>query len=323
MDQNNEKNAYLEGETGIFKGEKYSITKDDFIIGRSSDCDLAMKENTISARHTKISRTRDGFEIMDLDSTNGTFVNGIKVEKKNLRTSDKIKVDVFEFTFINPMDVPRTELSTPTESIKETIIRSQESEPKIHDPVSPEKTQPLLDRDKKKAIKTDRKGNLLTGLMLGLLISFLLSYGGVLLSVLIQNQSSNFKILTLFQNELTLFPLRYLHTTWMNVDPWTLAVGISLLSLVLGPFIGAIIGQDMGRKKQFTTAVIFSFFYVGIAALVQIILLKFNFNTWLNSALGSGLGITHRAINLIAVMAYFWVICFVFSFIGTLVGKKR
>jgi pSer/pThr/pTyr-binding forkhead associated (FHA) protein len=325
MDQHNEKIVYLEGETGFYKGKKYPLVKEEFIIGRSSDCDLIMKEKTISARHAKISRFQDIFEIEDLDSTNSTFVNGSKVDKKKLRTADRIKLDVFEFSFVNPLDIPRTELSTPvkTESIKKTVIRSREIEPEIHSPGSSEKTRPLLDRNRKKQIKTTRTGNLFSGLILGLLIGFIITYGGALLSMMIQNLSSNFSILTLFKNELTLFPLRYLHTTWMNVTNWNLAIGVSILSLVLGPFIGAIITQDMGRKKQFPTAVIFSIFFTGVVALVQIILLKFNLNSWINTGLGSGLGITSRLANFIAVMVYFWGICFMFSLFGTLVGKRQ
>ena len=324
MDPSNEKTAYLEGQTGFYKGKKYPLTKAEFVIGRNSECELIMKEKTISARHAKISCIQGIYEIEDLDSTNSTFVNGSKVNKKKLRTADSIKFDVFEFTFINLQDVPRTELSSPnqTETIKETVIRSGKRKPEIHQPDSSEKTQPLLDPAKKKQIKTARKGNMFFGLLIGLTIALVLSYGGALLSILFQNRSSHLDILALFKSELSLYPLRYLHTTWLNVGEWNLATAISLLSLVLGPFIGALISQDMGGKRRLTTAIVFSITFVAAVALVQVIILELNLNNWLNTALGSGLGITSRIINFIAVMTYFWIVCYIFSFIGTLAGKK-
>jgi hypothetical protein len=55
---------------------------DQFSIGRDASCDLAIGDMTVSRRHAQLERTRDGWLITDLESTNGTRVNGWRVRGK-------------------------------------------------------------------------------------------------------------------------------------------------------------------------------------------------------------------------------------------------
>lgn len=310
MDQSEEKQAYLEGITGLYNGNKYLIAGDEFVIGRNPDCDLILKESTISAQHAKITRTGDVFEIIDLGSINKTSVNGENVERKRLRTTDKIRLDVVEFTFVNPGDVVRTELSSPDigSDLPKTVIRSKPADTKTS---NSEKTHPLI-----------RKGNLFNGLALGLLIAYILSWGGLLLSMLMQNRISSASITGLFQGQLMVFPFLHLHTHWLNITRWTPPVAVSLICLGMGLFIGGIIARDIGRYKRSTTALIFSMVYVLIAAVAQLAALQFDFTAWQNLTRGAGLDMGNPLLNLILVMAYFWVVSFIISFMGTLLGKK-
>jgi transcriptional regulator with AAA-type ATPase domain len=50
--------------------------KTPFTVGRSSSCDLPVREDKVSKRHLEITRSAEGFYIEDLSSTNGTFLNG-------------------------------------------------------------------------------------------------------------------------------------------------------------------------------------------------------------------------------------------------------
>lgn len=52
------------------------IVRPPFVLGRSGECGLSVKESKISKTHFKITKISDGFYIEDLGSTNGTFVNG-------------------------------------------------------------------------------------------------------------------------------------------------------------------------------------------------------------------------------------------------------
>jgi hypothetical protein len=52
---------------------------DRFSIGRDASCDLAIADMTVSRRHATLERTQDGWLLTDLESTNGTRVNGWRV----------------------------------------------------------------------------------------------------------------------------------------------------------------------------------------------------------------------------------------------------
>ena len=55
---------------------------DEFSIGRDNKCDLAIADMTVSRRHATLERTQDGWLLTDLESTNGTRVNGWRVRGK-------------------------------------------------------------------------------------------------------------------------------------------------------------------------------------------------------------------------------------------------
>jgi two-component system cell cycle response regulator len=56
-------------------GQQFSLGKTPLIIGRSDDCDIPIRDHSISRRHVRIEPTPDGVLVSDLVSTNGTFIN--------------------------------------------------------------------------------------------------------------------------------------------------------------------------------------------------------------------------------------------------------
>jgi len=60
------------------------------VIGRSKDCDVPLADGNVSRRHAEIGRSADGFMLRDLDSTNGTTVNGRRVKSATVGEGDEI-----------------------------------------------------------------------------------------------------------------------------------------------------------------------------------------------------------------------------------------
>jgi pSer/pThr/pTyr-binding forkhead associated (FHA) protein len=81
--------------------------KDQLVAGRSADCDVLLGVDEVSRRHARFERVEDRFEVCDLGSVNGTFVNGHRVERKALQVGDIVQIEGFKLTFVldrDPLD---------------------------------------------------------------------------------------------------------------------------------------------------------------------------------------------------------------------------
>lgn len=83
----------LEVIAGEEKGQIFPLTKEENSIGRQKTGEVCLQDTRISRLHCKINYLENhGWEIVDLESTYGVFVNGNKVEKTFLRNHDKIQI---------------------------------------------------------------------------------------------------------------------------------------------------------------------------------------------------------------------------------------
>ena len=92
------------------------------IIGRSRSCDLRLPSGDASRRHAEIRHTTEGYVIQDLDSTNGTLVNGEPVTERILEPGDRIHISGSTITFCRVASVPD---STDAAVIEESQVDAQ------------------------------------------------------------------------------------------------------------------------------------------------------------------------------------------------------
>ncbi len=73
-------------------GKSFFITKETILLGRDLTADISIGETSISRKHTEFHIVTDGIEVKDLGSTNGTFVNDVKLEgSKMLEDGDLVR----------------------------------------------------------------------------------------------------------------------------------------------------------------------------------------------------------------------------------------
>lgn len=83
-----------------FRGQSFELTQENYTVGRGEDCGICLPDPTISSHHCSIKRTGDGtYELVDAGSTNGTRVNGVRVNQQKLVNSDIIQVGAIEMLF--------------------------------------------------------------------------------------------------------------------------------------------------------------------------------------------------------------------------------
>jgi hypothetical protein len=99
--------------TGSFVGEKTALAntialrlddkrvivdRDRFVLGRSArDAHFAIRDPNVSRQHAMIERMPGGFIIVDMASTNGVIVNGVRVTRSPLREGDVLEIGPFMF----------------------------------------------------------------------------------------------------------------------------------------------------------------------------------------------------------------------------------
>ena len=70
----------------------FSMARDMTVIGRREDCDLRIPLGEVSRKHCRIVRDGDSLKLEDLGSSNGTFLNGQRVQEAILSPGDTIQV---------------------------------------------------------------------------------------------------------------------------------------------------------------------------------------------------------------------------------------
>jgi hypothetical protein len=112
-------------------------------------------------------------------------------------------------------------------------------------------------------------------------------------------------------------------TTWIHTREWNIQVIIVALALPVALLLGGLIAQSIGRRNRLITSSVFSLLYVLFSLAAQFIAMKFNFDNWLELGMSSGWGFSPQELNLAAFIVFFWGVGFIFSYLGTLLGKKQ
>jgi len=84
----------------VYNGQRYPVTKDQFIIGRGSKTsDLPIKDGNISRKHAAVIRRNGTFYIKDLGSTNGIDYKGMRIDNKRIDEGDVFHLCDYELRF--------------------------------------------------------------------------------------------------------------------------------------------------------------------------------------------------------------------------------
>jgi pSer/pThr/pTyr-binding forkhead associated (FHA) protein len=82
-------------------GERFYIDRPEIVIGRDPASDIFLNDVTVSRRHASLVRVGDEVTVTDAGSLNGTYVNGVSVERAVLSNGDALQVGRFQMVFLS------------------------------------------------------------------------------------------------------------------------------------------------------------------------------------------------------------------------------
>jgi FHA domain/Domain of unknown function (DUF4388) len=91
--------ARLVGELGHGYPVSIELSRPVLTVGRSDGSDIVLPDPSVSKHHAQIEQAEDGWRLTDLKSTNGTWVNGQKVDDRQLMPGDQVRFGVYKLTF--------------------------------------------------------------------------------------------------------------------------------------------------------------------------------------------------------------------------------
>jgi hypothetical protein len=98
-DHGRKSRSYLEVIKGSEEGKIFYLDKEEVIVGRQEDCDIEVEDIEISRRHLRIFQENRRWFVQDLGSTNGTYVNKLRVDRYMVHAGDKIRAGQTQFRF--------------------------------------------------------------------------------------------------------------------------------------------------------------------------------------------------------------------------------
>jgi len=82
-------------------GSSFALDKALITAGRHPDSDIFLDDITVSRRHVEIIRSPEGYQVRDVGSLNGTYLNRERIEQAPLVNGDEVQVGKFKLVFFS------------------------------------------------------------------------------------------------------------------------------------------------------------------------------------------------------------------------------
>ena len=86
--------------SGAQAGSRFTLVNEVTTVGRHEGSDIMLDDVSVSRHHAIFTRTASGrITLRDLNSLNGTYVNGVRVEETALHSADEVQIGKFKLVF--------------------------------------------------------------------------------------------------------------------------------------------------------------------------------------------------------------------------------
>lgn len=99
--------ALLVVQRGPNAGSRFLLDADESTVGRHPNADIFLDDVTVSRRHAVFLRSGAQFEVKDLGSLNGTYFDGVRIDRAVLHDGSEVQIGKYIVTFFaSRRDIP-------------------------------------------------------------------------------------------------------------------------------------------------------------------------------------------------------------------------
>jgi pSer/pThr/pTyr-binding forkhead associated (FHA) protein len=91
--------ALLIVQRGPSAGSRFLLDTDEVTAGRHPDSDIFLDDVTVSRRHAVFRRTPEGYQVVDVGSLNGTYVNRDRIDAIQLSGGDEVQIGKYRLVY--------------------------------------------------------------------------------------------------------------------------------------------------------------------------------------------------------------------------------
>jgi hypothetical protein len=92
--------ALLVVRRGPNQGSTFLLDAEIITVGRLPESDIFLDDITVSRKHAEFARSGTGYQIRDVGSLNGTYVNGERVDRTELASGDEVQIGKFKLGYV-------------------------------------------------------------------------------------------------------------------------------------------------------------------------------------------------------------------------------
>lgn len=85
---------------GANAGQIFPVVQPRVVLGRGVNCDIQLQDSEVSRRHAMLEIKGEAASVTDLDSTNGTFVDGVRIHEKAIEPHQEFSLGTTTLMFI-------------------------------------------------------------------------------------------------------------------------------------------------------------------------------------------------------------------------------
>ena len=141
-------------------GDPIPLLKKSLFVGRAESCDVVLRFPNVSSRHCQLTCDAGYWYVTDLDSSNGTKVNGNRVLRKRIDPGDKITVAKHDYEMrYSPVDIGAVGPPPPEEDQVDQIMNASLLQRAGLQRQKPTAQRPRIDPRKRNVIEQVKRSN--------------------------------------------------------------------------------------------------------------------------------------------------------------------